>query len=108
MKNNRNKLLTAVTLFAASATFLAAFAFSVRKSKGIAGTLAALAAAASAAGGVFAMLDAAEEKKYDKMLRRCCSKYDDWFHSFEYPECREPNLTVNDTAFPQVETEEDE
>ena len=83
--------------------FIAAF----REKKGIAWTFWALAVSFGAAGAAFAAIYSSKENIRLENLRNALSERDHWFHTFEYPECSEPRVKIEETVMPDVETEED-
>jgi len=84
--------------------FLASF----KDKKGSCGVLYALALSFGAAGAALIALYASKERLRITDLKEAIAEKDHWFHSFEYPETREPKVKIETDIIPKVETEDDE
>lgn len=82
------------------------FCATLEEKKSLASAFWALCLSFGAAGAALLALYSKEEEKRLALMRKRISDRDHWFHSFEYPECHNPHLTIDDTYIPPVETEE--
>ena len=78
-----------------------------RERKSLASAFWAFSVCLGAVGASLLALYASKEHLRLADLRNAISEKDHWFHSFEYPECKEPKIRVDDTYIPPVETELD-
>lgn len=82
------------------------FCATLEEKKSLASAFWAMCLSFAAAGAALLALYSKEEEKRIALMRKRISDRDHWFHSFEYPECHNPHLTIDDTYIPPVETEE--
>ncbi len=66
----------------------------------------ATALALGAAGSALISYYTVKENQRVQRLKNKIAEKDHWFHSFEYPECHEPKIKIDETYIPPVETEE--
>ena len=85
---------------------LTAFFATYSEKKSMASAFYALALSFGAIGASLIALYSSEEDFRLKDLRKAIAEKDHWFHTFEYPECREPSVEIDRENFPTVETEE--
>lgn len=82
------------------------FCVTLEEKKSLASAFWALCLSFGAVGAALLALYSKEEEKRLALMRKRISDRDHWFHSFEYPECQNPKLSIDDTYIPPVETEE--
>lgn len=87
---------------------LLVFMSTYREKKQISAAFWALAVALGTTGAALMAVYAAREHIRISDLKHALSEKDHWFHSFEYPECAEPTVDIEEELFPDVETEEEE
>lgn len=108
IKKTKLFLILGITLLINSVFCIAAFASTYKEKKNIAFAFWTFAVALGASGAVLTAVYASWENIRLKDLRRAIAEKDHWFHSFEYPECIEPTMNIEDTVYEPVETEDEE
>lgn len=106
IKKTRLYLITGIILLINAVFCFGAFTATYKEKKCLASAFLALTLSFGSTAGALIALYASEEKFRLSDLRKAISKNDHWFHSFEYPECREPSVDIDSTYFPPVETED--
>lgn len=97
-----------IALLINSVICIAAFASTYKEKKKISAAFWTLAVALGTAGATLMAVYASKEHIRIRDLKHALSERDHWFHSFEYPECTEPTVDIDETYFPPVETEEED
>ena len=93
-------------LLVQSVTCLITFIATYHEKKSYSSALYALTLALGAVGASLIAISDVEAKKQRSRIRRRMSDRDHWFHNFEYPECTDPTLSIEDLKIPPVETED--
>ena len=106
IKKTKLYLFTGVVLLINAIFCFGVFVATYNEKKSAAAAFLALALSFGATAGAVFALYASKEKIRLSDLRKAISEKDHWFHSFEYPECREPEIDIDTTFFPSVETED--
>ena len=99
--------MAGITLAVQAVSCFALFCVTLREKKNLASALFALCVAFGAAGSILLTLASNEEEKRIERTKRKLAVNDHWFHNFEYPSCSKVKMTVEDTYFPPVETEDE-
>jgi hypothetical protein len=107
IKKTKLYLITGIILLINFVFCFAAFIAVYREKHSLAAAFWALALSFGATGAALIAIYASKEDIRLQDLRKAISEKDHWFHSFEYPECNEPKIKIDDTKIPYVETETD-
>lgn len=106
IKKTKLYLTVGIVLLANALTCLVAFFMTYNEKKSLASAFWAMCIAFGAIGSaLIAVSEFATEQQIDRIKKRISDR-DHWFHTFEYPECTEPSMSIDDTYIPPVETEE--
>ena len=108
IKKTKLFLILGITLIINSVICIAAFAATYKEKKKISSAFWTLAVALGASGAALTAVYASWENIRLRDLRRAIAEKDHWFHSFEYPECVEPTVDIEQDVFEPVETEDEE
>ncbi len=108
IKKTKLFAIMGITLLVNAVICIVAFAATYKEKKKLSAAFWAFAVALGATGAALMAVYASREHLRLKDLRRAISEKDHWFHSFEYPECVEPTIDIEEFGFEPVETEEDE
>lgn len=106
IKKTKLYIATGIILLINSVFCFAAFFATYNEKKSISSAFFALALSFGATGAALMAVYASEEDFRIKDLRKAIAEKDHWFHTFEYPECREPRVKIDRETFPAVETED--
>lgn len=98
---------TGLILLIYSVFCLVTFFATYNEKKSLASAFYSLALFFGATGAALIALYASEEDIRIKDLKKAIAEKDHWFHSFEYPECIEPEVKIDSTYIPPVETEDE-
>ncbi len=108
IKKTKLFAILGIALIVNSVICIFAFVSTYREKKKASAAFWALAVAFGTTGAALMAVYAAREHIRIKDLKRALAEKDHWFHSFEYPECAEPTVDIEEVYFPPVETEDEE
>lgn len=107
IKKTRLYAVIGISLIVNAFICMTVFFATYREKRSLASAFWAFSVSFGTAGAAVLALYASKENMRIKNLRNAISEKDHWFHSFEYPVCREPKVKVDHTYIPPVETEEE-
>lgn len=108
IKKTKLFFIIGIALLVNSFICIGAFIGTYKDKKKLSAAFWALAVALGSAGAAVMAVYASLEHMRISDLKKAIAKKDHWFHSFEYPECNEPEVSIEETYFDPVETEDDE
>lgn len=106
IKKTKLCLTIGIVLLANAFTCLVAFFMTYNEKKSLSSAFWAMCIAFGAMGSMLVALSDFEADRQIEKIKKRISERDSWFHSFEYPECTEPSVSIDDTYIPPVETED--
>lgn len=107
IKKTKLYAVMGISLIVNAVVCMTVFFATYRERKSLASAFWAFSVSFGTLGASLLALYASKENIRIKDLKKAISEKDHWFHSFEYPECREPKIKVDHTYIPPVETEEE-
>ncbi len=108
IKKSKLFAILGITLIINSVICICAFVSTYKEKKKVSAAFWTLAVALGTTGAALMAVYAARENIRIADIKRALAEKDHWFHSFEYPECAEPTIDIEETYFPSVETEDEE
>lgn len=107
IKKTKHYMTVGLVLLINSVTCLIAFFMTYNEKKSLASAFWSMCLAFGATGAALIAISEVETRAQVKRIKKRIADRDHWFHSFEYPECTEPEVSIDDTYIPPVETEEE-
>ncbi len=108
IKKTRVYLMMGIAMLVNAVLCMVVFALTYREKKSVAGAFWAFAVTFGTVGASLTAIYASKEDIRLRDLRSAIAEKDHWFHSFEYPGCSSPSVSIDSEIYPEVETEEDE
>ena len=108
IKKTKLYMTVGIVLLINSLSCLIAFLVTYNEKKSLSSALWSMCLAFGATGAALLAISELETEQQIKRIKKRMADRDHWFHSFEYPECTEPKVSIDDTYIPPVETEDGE